>query len=57
MNCIECFTQDQHFMPADFIINGQSMCQKHVHRAVRAQDEKPSTYTWTPGHNEPKLAW
>lgn len=57
MNCIECFMRDGHSAPAEFIINGQSMCQKHVHRAARAQDEKPPTYTWSLGHNEPTLAW
>lgn len=27
--CIECFTGESKFRPATFIVNGQSMCQKH----------------------------
>lgn len=47
MNCIECFSHDGNpAQPADFIVNGQSMCQKHVHLAVRERGQAPLLYTW-----------
>lgn len=47
MNCTECFMRDGNpARVADFVINGQSLCQKHAHVAIRYRSQAPLYYTW-----------
>jgi len=58
MGCVECFTRDgDPSRAARFVVNGQSLCQTHVHVAVRELGEGPKTYAWPKdgGDSEPSL--
>lgn len=50
VNCVECFMRDgEPSRHADFIVNGQSVCQSHVKDTIRTRGEAAPTYTW---HND-----
>lgn len=34
MQCIECFHTHGDIRQADFLVNGHSVCQKHVHVVI-----------------------
>lgn len=57
MNCTECFMRDGNpTRPADFVINGQSVCQKHTHVVIRHRGQAPLYYTWQDDSDaEPRL--
>lgn len=41
--------------PADFIVNGQSVCQKHVHVVIRERGQGQMAYTWGAPEGEPVI--
>jgi hypothetical protein len=56
LNCVECFMRGGNpGRPADFVVNGQSLCQKHVHKAIRERGQSPLAYTWAAPDDEPVL--
>lgn len=55
LNCAECFMRDGQHRGADFVINGQSMCQRHSHLAIRERGKVPPTYTWHNDWENPEL--
>ena len=47
MRCVECHMRDGgKWVEADFVINGQSLCQRHSHVAITDPGKQASTYTW-----------
>lgn len=46
--CIECFHREGKFVEAMFVVNGQSMCQTHVHFAIVDPGQPPKHYSWVP---------
>lgn len=56
LNCVECFMRDgQPNRPAAFVINGQSVCQKHSPLVIRTRGQVAPTYTWVNDWEEPAL--
>lgn len=56
LNCAECFMRDGNpGRPADFIVNGQSVCQKHVHVVIRERGQGQMAYTWGAPEGEPLM--
>jgi len=56
LNCVECFMRDGNpTRHADFVVNGQSLCQKHVHVGIRERGQAPLAYTWHNDWEEPAL--
>lgn len=46
------------WVDADFVVNGQSLCQRHVHLAITEPGKRPPTYTWdsdSESESEPSL--
>ncbi|MBB3752675.1 hypothetical protein FHT44_005187 [Mycolicibacterium sp. BK634] len=46
------------YRPAAFVVNGHSVCQRHVHVTIRTRGQSPLFYTWQPGSDideEPRL--
>lgn len=55
LNCTECFMREGKHRSADFILNGQSVCQKHTHVVIRERGQSPLVYTWHNDWEEPVL--
>lgn len=55
MNCIECLIVRGEHKPAEFVVNGQSVCQKHIHVVIRTRGQAPLLYTWSAPDMEPTL--
>lgn len=55
LRCIECFLHEGKLNAADFVVNGQSVCQKHVHVTVVDRAHGPMAYTWHNDFEEPAL--
>ena len=55
MNCIECLIRDGLHKAAEFVVNGQSVCQKHIHAVIRTRGQAPLLYTWSAPDQEPTL--
>lgn len=55
LNCTECFMRDGQHRSADFVLNGQSVCQKHAHVVIRSRGQAPLAYTWWNDWEEPVL--
>lgn len=46
LNCIECFAAAGKKRRAEFVVNGQSVCERHVLAPVRDRGEGPYAYTY-----------
>lgn len=46
LNCVECFMRDGQHRAADFVLNGQSVCQRHTHVAVADKGDAARLYVW-----------
>lgn len=55
LNCTECFMRDGKHRSADFVLNGQSVCQKHTHVVIRERGQSPLAYTWAAPDDDPVL--
>lgn len=56
VNCAECFMRDGNpSRHADFIVNGQSVYQKHVHVVIRERGQGQMAYTWGAPEGEPVI--
>lgn len=56
INCSVCFIDEGNpSRHADFIVNGQSVCQKHVCMVVIDRGEEPRFWTWVGDLEEPVL--
>jgi hypothetical protein len=53
MNCIECLCDTGDIQPADFIVNGQSVCQRHVPTVIAEPNTKGKVYAWSPEFSDP----
>ncbi|MBO0676832.1 hypothetical protein JRC04_05085 [Mycolicibacterium sp. S2-37] len=52
LNCIECFCRAGIHRDAVFVVNGQSVCQKHISIVIAAMG-KTKAYTWALSDSEP----
>jgi hypothetical protein len=55
LNCTECFMSDGKLREANFVLNGQSVCQKHTPRVIRERGQSQMAYTWAAPEGEPQL--
>lgn len=46
LNCIECLVTGAGKQRAEFIVNGQSVCERHVLAPVRDRSEGAYAYTF-----------
>lgn len=52
LNCTECFMRGNGLRTADFVLNGQSLCQSHTHVAVIDRGQAQLAYTWSDVEDE-----
>lgn len=50
LNCVECFMREGQHRTADFVCNGQSVCQRHVHVVVADRGDTARLYVWDEGN-------
>ncbi len=55
LHCIECLVTGAGKQRAEFIVNGQSVCEKHVSVAVRDRGQTDRAYTYSAPDGQPVL--
>jgi hypothetical protein len=55
LNCTECFMSDGKLREANFVLNGQSVCQKHTPCVIRERGQSALVYTWPTPDGDPVL--
>lgn len=50
VNCVECFHREGQLRAADFVCNGQSVCQRHLHVAIADRGDAARLYVWDEGN-------
>lgn len=50
LNCVECFHREGQLHTADFVCNGQSVCQKHVHVVIADRGDIARLAVWDVGN-------
>lgn len=50
LNCVECFHREGKVRTADFVCNGQSVCQSHLHVAIVDRGDVARLYVWDEGN-------
>lgn len=53
--CIECLVGDRIKRRAEFVVNGQSVCETHVLAPVRERGEATYAYTFSAPDGQPAL--
>ena len=55
LHCIECLVTGEGKRRAEFVVNGQSVCEKHVRVAVRHRGQTERAYTFSAPDGQPVL--
>ncbi len=50
LNCVECFMRDHQMRTADFVCNGQSVCQHHMHVTIADRGDTSRMCMWDEGN-------